>query len=122
MKKRCLAAALILAVIAGTFLVGKNLMNHMIDGVTAQLDVLAQSAANEDWPQAEQAARAARAALRSRQTILSLFVAHSQLSDLDETLSALPIQAQNQDEEVAVEIEKARSQLRALSALFFRTL
>ncbi len=122
MKKRCLAAAIILAVIIGTFWGGKNLMNHMIDGVTAQLDALAQSAASEDWPQAERAAWAARAALRDRQMMLSLFVAHSQLSQLDETLSTLPARVQNQDEEVSVEIEKARSQLRALSVLFFRTL
>ena len=122
MKKRCIAAVIILAVLFGTFWAGSRSMHHMIDGVTTQLDALAQSAASEDWTQAKQAAWAARASLRKRQPLLSLYVAHSLLSELDETLSVLPARVENRDEEVYAEIEKARSQLRALSVLFFRTL
>ncbi len=122
MKKRGIAAALILVVLVAVTIWSGMLMRNLERDLTQQLDLVTQSAQNENWVQAKTAAEAAKTTLRKKQTLLAYFIAHTQISELDTTLCALPAYAQDASEDLLVETERARSQLRALSRLFFRTL
>lgn len=122
MKKRAFAAALILILIIGVTMWSGWMLRTMEKDITQQLDLVTQSTRAEDWAQAKSSAETAQKILRKNQMLLALFIAHSQISELDTTLSALPAYAQDQSEDLLVETERARSQLRALSGLFFRTL
>lgn len=97
-------------------------MHNLERDLNHQLDLVTQSAQSENWAQAKTAAEAAKNILRKKQTLLAYFIAHTQISELDTTLCALPAYAQDESEDLLVETERARSQLRALSRLFFRTL
>ncbi len=122
MKKRAIAAALILAMLIFVTIWSSHLMRQLSRDLTQQLDRVTQSAQTENWAEAQTAAESAKTILRKKQTLLALFIAHTQISELDTTLSALPAYAQDNSEDLLVETERARSQLRALSLLFFRTL
>ncbi len=122
MKKRAIAAALILAMLIFVTIWSSHLMRQLSRDLTQQLDRVTQSAQTENWAEAQTAAESAKTILRKKQTLLALFIAHTQISELDTTLSALPAYAQDSSEDLLVETERARSQLRALSLLFFRTL
>lgn len=98
------------------------LMHTLSEQLNEQLDTVALSAQNEQWDKAELAATTAQSILRKKQTLLAYFVAHAQLSELDMTLSGLPVYARDASPDILVETERARSQVRALSLLFFRTL
>lgn len=122
MKKRGIAAALILAMLFAVTVWSGILMHNLERDLNQQLDLVTQSAQRENWAQAKTAAEAAKNILRKKQTLLAYFIAHTQISELDTTLCALPAYAQDESEDLLVETERARSQLRALSRLFFRTL
>lgn len=120
--KRFYACLAIFAVIFGVTVWSSYLMHDLSGQLNDQLDEVTASAEAEQWGKAEQAATSAQAILRDKQTLLAYFIAHSQLSELDTTLSSLPAYARDASSDIMAETERARSQVRALSLLFFRTL
>ena len=122
MKKRLISAVCLLAVILLTAVWSSLTMRKLDKELTVLLDQVVQSAEDKNWQQSEQFAVQAHTLLESKRTLLAYFLAHTLLSDLDSTLSTLPTLARLQDDSLFAETERARSQLQALSLLFFRTL
>lgn len=122
MKKRLISAVCLLAVILLTAVWSSLTMRKLDKELTVLLDQVVQSAEDKNWQQSEQFAVQAHTLLESKRTLLAYFLAHTLLSDLDSTLSTLPTLAHLQDDSLFAETERARSQLQALSLLFFRTL
>ncbi len=122
MKKRLISAVCLLAVILLTAVWSSLTMRKLDKELTVLLNQVVQSAEDKNWQQSEQFAVQAHTLLESKRTLLAYFLAHTLLSDLDSTLSTLPTLAHLQDDSLFAETERARSQLQALSLLFFRTL
>ena len=122
MKTRIVAVVLILTLIlAGT--AGSSLLMYRTQArLDAALTETEQQARRADWSAAEAAARRSQLLLQQKTPLLACFLAEERLSELACTLSALPVYARQQDDALFAETERARSQLRALSCLFFRTL
>lgn len=122
MKKRLISAVCLIILISLTTVWSSISMQTLDKELTVLLDRVVQSAEDQNWKQSEQFAAQAKTLLEDKRTLMSYFIAHTLLSELDSTLSALPPLAHQQDDSLFAETERARSQLQALSLLFFRTL
>ena len=122
MKIRIVAVILILSLILAGTLGSSLLLYRTQSRLDAALAETARQARRADWSAAERTARRSQQFLQQKTPLLACFLAEERLSELACTLSTLPVYAHQQDDALLAETERARSQLRALSRLFFRTL
>ena len=122
MKARIFAVILLSALILAGMLMGSLTLRQTQTRLESNLTAILAQAQADQWALAARQAQAACLVLQRQAPVLGFFLPQEQLSELDCTLHILSVCACRRDETLFTETERARSQLRALSRLFFRTL
>ena len=93
--KRLIVGLLILLLIIALGVTGLFCTNKFVDGLTLSLNSARESALKDNFTQSEKLSNEIKENFKEKEKLLSLFLNHSLIEEIDENLSLLPVFAKS---------------------------